>query len=279
MANIFGRVASVCVAVIALHSPSAAQVVKSDGPKPQFEVATVRPNNSGESNASMGPRPGGRLVGTNQTAHNLIRNAFNLQPYQIVGGPDWMDSDRFDIIAKAAEADLDEKGMMPFPQFALRLQALLEDRFKMVTRWETREMPVYALVVVTEGKLGPKLSVHTGDCNRNPGLPPPTPRPSTGFCGTRSNMTPAGATVTGAGISFDGFARNLSNAAGRFVVNKTGLTGAYDLELTFTPDQSAATAGPSLFTAMQEQLGLKLESQRAPVEVLVVDKLERPLPD
>ena len=174
---------------------------------------------------------------------------------------------------------VDAKGMMPFPQFALRLQALLEDRFKMVTRWETRELPVYGLVVATAGKLGPKLSAHTGDCDRAPGLPPPAPRPSAANCGTRMNMTPAGATVTGAGITMDGFARNLSGAAGRFVVNKTGLTGPFDLEMTFTPDQSAATSGPSLFTAMEEQLGLKLESQRAPVEVLVIDRLERPTPD
>ena len=129
-----------------LSAPLSAQVVKSDGPKPQFEVATVRPNKSGESGASLGPRPGGRLNGTNQTARNLIRNAFNAQPYQLIGGPDWMDSDRFDIVAKAADADLDAKGMLTLPQFMLRLQSLLEDRFRMVTHWETRELPVYALV-------------------------------------------------------------------------------------------------------------------------------------
>ena len=107
-----------------------------------IEVATVRPNKSGEQGASIGPRPGGRLIGTNQTVRNLIRNAFNVQPYQLIGGPDWMDSDRFDIQAKAADTDVDEKGMMPYSQFALRLQSLLEDRFRMVTHWRTREMPV-----------------------------------------------------------------------------------------------------------------------------------------
>src|SRR5688572_18247258 len=185
-----------------------AQVVKSDGPKPQFEVATVRPNKSGESGASLGPRPGGRLIGTNQTAQNLIRNAFNLQPYQIVGGPDWMGSDRFDIIAKAADADLDAKGMLPAPQFMLRLQALLEDRFQMVTRWETRELPVYALVVATEGKLGPSLKAHAGDCDRaRSGGPPPPGSPAIN-CGTRTNMTPTGGKVTGNGITMATFARN-----------------------------------------------------------------------
>ena len=263
-----------------LASVVSAQVVRSDGPKPQFEVATVRPNKSGESGASLGPRPGGRLNGTNQTARNLIRNAFNVQPYQLIGGPDWMDSDRFDIVAKAADADLDAKGMLPGPQqYMLRLQSLLEDRFKMVTRWETRELPVYALVLATDGKLGPKLKVHTGECDRaRSGGPPPPGSPALN-CGTRSNMTPTSGKVTGTGISLDVFARNLSGGTGRYVVNKSGLTGSYDLELEFTPDQSPDTSGPSLFTAMQEQLGLKLDAQRAPVEVLVIDRLERPTPD
>ena len=253
-----------------------AQVIKSEGPKPQFEVATVKPNKSGESGASIGPRPGGRLNGTNQTARNLIRNAFNLQPYQMIGGPDWMDSDRFDIVAKAADADLDAKGMLPGPQqYMLRLQSLLEDRFKMVTHWETRELPVYALVVATEGKLGPALKVHAGDCDRaRIGGSPPTSK-----CGTRTNVTPTGGQVSGVGISMQTFARNLAGAAGRNVIDKTGLDGGFDFELTFIPDQTADTSGPSLFTAIQEQLGLKLDSQRAPVEVLVIDRLERPTAD
>ena len=256
-----------------------AQVVKSDGPKPQFEVATVRPNNTGESNASVRVQPGGRLTATNQTLRNLIRNAFNLQPYQMVGGPDWIESDRYDIVAKVADAELDAKGMIPAPQFMLRVQSFLEDRFKMVTHWETRELPVYALVVATEGKLGPKLKPHAGDCDRARSGGPPSPGAPTANCGTRTNMTPTSGKITGTGIDLDVFARNLSGGTGRYVINKTGLTGSYDLELEFTPDQSPDTTGPSLFTAMQEQLGLKLDSQRAPVEVLVIDRLEKPTAD
>ena len=260
-----------------LMSVAAAQVVKSDGPKPQFEVATVRPNSSGEANASIRIQPGGRLTATNQTLRNLIRNAFNVQPFQMIGGPDWMDSDRYDIIAKIAEADLDEKGMAPGPQFMLRVQSLLEDRFKMATHWETRELPVYALVVETEGKLGAKLNVHAGGCDRARSGPPPVAPAAN--CGTRANMTPAAAKITGSGITMETFARNLAGGTGRNVIDRTGLTGSYDLELEFTPDQSPDNTGPSLFTAIQEQLGLKLESQRAPVEVLVIDKLEKPTPD
>jgi uncharacterized protein (TIGR03435 family) len=260
-------------------SALSAQVVKSDGPKPQFEVATVRPNNSGESNASIRIQPGGRLTATNQTLRNLIRNAFNLQPYQMVGGPDWIESDRYDIVAKVADTDLDDKGMIPGPQFMLRVQSFLEDRFKMVTRWETRDMPVYALVLVADGKLGPRLTIHGGECDRARGSAPPAPGSPSLNCGTRTNMTPTSAKVTGSGIRMETFARNLAGATGRYVVDKTGLPGSYDLEIEFTPDQSPDTTGPSLFTAMQEQLGLKLDSQRAPIEVLVIDRLEKPTPD
>ena len=262
-----------------LASALAAQVVKSDGPKPHFEVASVRPNNSGEANASIRIQPGGRLTATNQTLRNLIRNAFNVQPFQMIGGPDWMDSDRYDIVAKIADADLDEKGMAPGPQFMLRVQSLLEERFKMTTHWEMRELPVYALVVAAEGKLGPKLNAHAGDCDRaRSGGPPPPGAPALN-CGTRVNMTPAAAKISGRGITMETFARNLAGGTGRNVVDKTGLAGSYDLELEFTPDQSADNIGPSLFTAIQEQLGLKLDSQRAPVEVLVIDALQKPTPD
>ena len=257
-----------------LAALAGAQVIKSDGPKPEFEVATVRPNVSDNTSASLGPRPGGRLIGTNQTVRSLIRNAFNLQPYQIVGGPGWIGSDRFDIVAKAADADLDSKGMMPSGQFMLRLQSLLEDRFHMAAHWETREMPVYALVA-SGGRRGPNLKTHTGDCDsaRLGGTAP------TVDCGTRTNMSPMSAKMTAVGISMPVFARNLSGAAGRSVIDKSGLAGTYDFELEFTPEQSPDTTGPSLFTAMEEQLGLKLESQRGPVEVLVIDRVETPTPD
>ena len=257
-------------------APVSAQVIKSDGPKPQFEVATVRPNKSGEQGASLGPRPGGRLIGTNQTLRNLIRNAFNVQPDQLIGGPDWLDADRFDIQAKAADADLNEKGMLSYPQFMLRLQSLLEDRFRMVTHWEMRERPVYVLVLASPGKLGPRLKPHTGDCNRPPGSAP-APGSAAVRCGTNANT--AAGKVTGTGITMETFARNLSGGTGRYIIEKTGLTGAYDLELEYTPDQSANTTGASLFTAMQEQLGLKLDSQRAPIDVLVIHRVERPTAD
>ena len=257
----------------------AAQAVKSDGPKPQFEVATVRPTTSDGTSASIGPRPGGRLVATNQTLCSLIRNAFNLQPYQIISGADWMESDHWDIQAKAAETDLDDKGMMPSRQFMLRLQSLLEDRFRLVARWETRELPVYALVLLKPGTFGPKLKVHTGDCSRPPGSEPRPAGRAPVNCGTRTNSTMASAKTTGTGITMLTFARNISDTTARYVIDKTGLAGVYDLELEFTPEPSPDTTGPSVFTAVQEQLGLKLEAQRGPVEVFVIESAQKPEPD
>jgi uncharacterized protein (TIGR03435 family) len=189
-----------------------------------------------------------------------------------------MESDHFDIQAKAAEADLVDKGM-PTAQFMLRLQSLLEDRFKLVARWETRELPVYALVFFKPGTFGPKLKVHTGDCDRPPGGEPRPAGSAPVNCGTRTTSTMASAKAIGTGITMLTFARNLSAATGRYVVDKTGLAGVVDLELEFTPDPSPDINGPSLFTAMPEQLGLKLEPQRAPVDVLVIQSAQRPEPD
>src|SRR3954470_5449460 len=107
--------------------------------KPVFEVASVRPNHSESTNSSMNLQPGGRVTGTNQTVRDLIRNSWNLQPYQIVGGADWIAADHFDIVAKVADADMGP-GWTPKPEdFMLRMQSLLEDRFKLVTHKETRE--------------------------------------------------------------------------------------------------------------------------------------------
>jgi uncharacterized protein (TIGR03435 family) len=176
------------------------------------------------------------------------------------------------------------------------VQALLADRFKVVVHRETREVPIYALVLArADRSLGPQLTRSNTDCAglaeaARRGAPPPPPaggpngRP---LCGTR---TMPGRILAG-GVAMADVVRNLSNFAGRLTVDKTGLTGAFDLELIYTPDQlppagalppdirPAPVDGPSLFTAVQEQLGLKLDSQRGPVEVLVIDQAQQPVPD
>ena len=279
--------------------PSAQQERSSDKP-PQFEVASIKPNKSGDGRVMIGMQPGGRFTATNVPLRMLIRNAYQLQDSQLVGGPDWITNERYDISAKA------EDGVVSGPQppmgqpgpIQLMLRALLAERFKLVVHNEDREMPIFALVLNRpDGKLGPQLTKSDVDCaammgrgrgnGRGP-IPPPEPgQPMP--CGIRigfGNMAVGSAPMSQVAAS-------LSQFAGRIVVDKTGLTGAYDMNLTWTPDNMPQRPpgapeplvngvpidpnGPSLFTAVQEQLGLKLESQKAPIKVLVIDRAERPV--
>lgn len=247
-----------------------------------FEVASIRRNNSGDQGSQIRVQPGGQIVVTNNSLYNLIRNAYGTQRFEMVPGPQlpsWIDSDRWDILAKPpADAPLREE------QMQLRLRSLLEDRFKLDARREIREMPIYALVVArSDGQLGPQMKRSGDECAtaaraRSAGEPAP-PLPG-GFCGTRTGN----GTVSMRGVPLTNFVRNLGGMTGRFVVDKTGLAGPFDLDLQWTPDQAigvggAQSDGTSLFAAMPEQLGLRLEPQRAPVEVLVVNSAERPTED
>jgi uncharacterized protein (TIGR03435 family) len=286
--------ASRSAALLVLACIAAGPDVRAQAPagpaRPAFEVASIKRNVSVSDGASFRGQPGGRASVTNNTLRNIIRNAYGLQNFQIVGGPDWINSERWDIVAKA-EGD-------PSPQqMTLMFRTLLADRFKLVVHNEMRETPIYALVLArSDGRLGPQLRPSSVDCaavaaasRARGGAPsPPLPggRPA---CGTR---TTRGSMMTTATTMAD-LARNLSPFAGRSVVDKTGLTGTYDLDLTWTPDPQGAAppGGPaegsrpaednaaSLFTAVQEQLGLKLDSQRGPVEFLVIDSAERPTED
>jgi uncharacterized protein (TIGR03435 family) len=264
---------------------------------PSFEVASVKENRSGDLRSPMRTEPGGRFTATNVLLKFLIAEAFmGPQPVhlssRIVGGPDWIDSTRFDIIAKAS-TEFRSSPEGPPNELFLMLRSLLEDRFKVRTHRETRELPVYELVVArADGKLGPQLRQSTANCDgppppRQPNEPPP--------CGAMRGP----ARVMAGGIPMRRFAEMLTaimavgtpaSADGRLVVDKTGLSGRFAFNLAWTPEQMPTAApppgippidpnGPSLFTALQEQLGLKLESAKGPVEVLVIDSVERPTPD
>lgn len=250
---------------------------------PSFDVASVKQNRSGEFFGSFGYEAGGQLVVVNNSVRTLIRSAYSLQSYQILGGPEWMNSDRYDVSARAAGNPSEE-------QLKLMLRRLLDERFKLIARRETREIPIYALVVAGPGPpVGPDLRRARADCMaiaadaEKRGIAPQLPQPQGNrpACGTRS----APGLMMGTGVSMADVARNLAGPAGRMVVDKTGLTGAWDLDLKYVLDQPpppvpglppAETDGPSLFTALQEQLGLKLESQVAPVDVLTIVSIERP---
>lgn len=240
--------------------------------RPTFEVASIKRNTSVGQLSSINGQPGGRLTVTNHTLRHIVQNINRLQSYQIAGGPDWVDADRWNIVAKA-------EGNPSFDQMMAMMQTLLADRFKLVTHREARELPIYALVLArADGRFGPQIrESNSTECTpgaeaaRARATAPPPPPGSRPRCGTRFNT---GVIMTSS-VTMADVARTLSLAAERQVVDRTGLTAKYDLDLTWKDDAE----GPSFFTAIQEQLGLKLDAQRGPVEVLVIDSAQRPTED
>jgi len=254
-------------------------------PRPEFEVASVKPNTSGTNMVRiMAPPNGGRLTVTNGSLRMLIAYAYKVKNFELSGTQGWMDSERYDVVAKAPDGSHGEE------QLQLMTRTLLEDRFKLMVHRETKEMPVYALL---PGKNGPKLpEAKEGGCATfGPNLPPPArgpgqfpPTPCGGFFMGPNRME-------GGKISMKQLVDGLSNILGRPVIDKTGFTGTFDVHLEFSPEGTAFggglpgmpgglppgfdTSGPSIFTAVQDQLGLKLESQKGPAEILVIDHAER----
>jgi uncharacterized protein (TIGR03435 family) len=305
------HVLSIAAALAALAAPFAdAQPPPVAPDAPSFEVASIKPNNSGDGRVMLQNQPG-RFSATNVTLRMLIRNAYQLQDFQISGGPPWLNSDHFDIVAKidaAVQEQINARGGAMGPAagqgptpLQLMLRSLLADRFKLTVHKETKEAPVYALILArSDGRLGPQLKKSDVDCaaiaaarGRGPGAMPPPPQPGERMpCGIR--IGPGNLTMGAAKIAQ--VANSLGMFVGRTVIDRTGLTDSYDADLTWTPDQMPQKApgtpgdqpirmngvdidpnGPSIFTAVQEQLGLKLDSQRGPVEMLVIDRAEKPV--
>jgi uncharacterized protein (TIGR03435 family) len=218
------------------------------------------------------------LTAVAATVGALLRLAYRIQGYQLVGAPDWIWTRRYDIVAKADDS--------PAPSQQALLQALLRDRFRLLVRNETRELPIFALVVArSDRRLGPQLKPTTFDCAAYFAGPHDPPQPGrTPTCATSIGL----GTLSGKAIPLSQLATGLAAFAGRFTIDKTELTGRFDVNLTWTPEPSpsnpagpapepaAGSTGPSLFTALQEQLGLKLVSEKGPVAALVVDRLEQP---
>jgi bla regulator protein BlaR1 len=263
---------------------------------PTFAVASVKQNKSG-GNGPGGSRtlPSGQFIATNITLRSLISNAYGapLQPLlrdQLVNVPAWIDTDHFDIVAKA------EGNGQPPPagQVALMLRALLAERFNLAVHEEQKDLPIYALVKARQdGRLGAQIKTSTVDCSAGRGRagqppPPPPAPPAPGErppCGMRLLV----GNISGGSVTMSQFTNLLSRMAGRIVVDKTALSGAFDIDLQWTPDRLPVGPppagapvqppvdpdGPSIFTAVQEQLGLKLEPQTEPVAVVVVDRLTK----
>jgi uncharacterized protein (TIGR03435 family) len=251
----------------------------------EFEVASIKPAAPDARGRSIRPSPGGRVTIGNMPLKEMITLAWRIQPYQIVGGPPWFDSAGFDISAKAADT-------LKEGELQLMLQSLLENRFQLAHHTETRELPIYALVMARkDGKFGPKLAeTKEGTCQQpDPSRPPSPPEPGKPLPRNCGQMQMGLRSMRAVGIQISLVVPMLSRLLGRTVVDKTGLTGKYDVEVEWTFDESIVMqlppdaqkpvpdgSGPSIFTALQEQLGLKLESQKGPVEVFVVDRAEKP---
>ena len=228
-------------------------------------VASVKPNNAADPHGLNEYSPGGRFTAVATTVSTLIRNAYRIQGYQLIGAPVWFSTKRYDISAKADES--------PAPTQQTLLRALLKDHFKLVAHNETRELPAFALTLArTDGRPGPNLIPSDFDCTAPHAPPEPGRTPQ---CGAISNS----GHFAGKAVLISQLVTSLSFFAGRIVVDKTALSGRYDLDLRWAPDEAARGDSdlPSLFTALQEQLGLKLVPERAPVEVLVIDSAAEPV--
>ena len=259
-------------------------------PPPAFEVASVKPNRTANPVTRFQAAPG-RYTWTAATLMNLINVAFQRNAFdqrEVIGGPDWIAKDRFDVVVQArAGVALNEPDGFPAGVFAM-VRAVLEERFGLVAHNETRERPVYALTLArADRRLGNGLKRVDTDCKEamvrlavpTPGAPPPGGPPCS-FGGGAGRLL-------GNTVSLAMFASVLSRQVGRPIVDRTGVTDYFNITLEFSgdartsngppaPQPAPADDGPSIFTALQEQLGLKLESTRAPVDVLVIDEVSRP---
>jgi len=278
-----------------------------------FEVASVKSSNPNTGSSPLGAMPmggpsgAGRFSGSNYTLRMLLIMAYELQDFQIIGGPSWQTADRFDINAKA------ENPNTTFPQMRPMFRALLADRFKLKVHTEKRDMPIYALVLSrSDGKLGPNIKASTADCGDleaqqqklldivskgGANAQQQMMDYMNGPCGQGPWLDAPG----GFGMKFSGqpittLTMLLTQATGRMVEDQTGLKGNFDYKLAMDPQflmrmmsqlgmslpanvTLPGSDNPAILTAIQEQLGVKVESRRGPVDVLVIDSAEKPTPD
>jgi uncharacterized protein (TIGR03435 family) len=234
---------------------------------PVFEVAVIKPSRPDATD--HGVRVNGRQFYTiNTTVSDLMTFAYRLHSHQIAGGPAWIESEKYDLLAEP-----DGDGQPNDRQWRIMVEKLLAQRFKLAFHYNKKELSVYAITV---GKTGPKLTKSTGDPNGLYGA----------FFRGRGNMVCSNANM-------GDFAANLQSRLDRPVLDQTGISGRYDFTLKWTPDDSQfvgqslpspqptddGTTPPNLFTAIQQQLGLKIEAKKAPADVLVIDHVERPSPN
>lgn len=254
------------VPVIAAIFICGAAVAQPPAASLRFEVASIKPADPNSRGVSSSTDAGEGLDVRNISVRNLITLAYSLRDFQLKGGPGWIDSESYDVLAKAsggeAAGPVDQKTR--FDRVRERLRSLLADRFGLVVHHESREEPAYMLTVA---KSGPKLALVSAPAG------PPHKQEGRGHS-------------QGFGVPMEMLVVTLSNATNQPVIDKTGLVGRYDYTLNWDPASTSLIANPdappsdgsrpSLFTAVQEQLGLRLESGKAPADVVVIDRVDHP---
>ena len=273
---------------IALLIPALGANAQNVGDAQTFEVVSIKVR----TEAGGGPNTSSpdRYNRMNVSLRGLVQDAYGLQPYEVAGGPEWVTgSVRFDVMAKASSVPSRE-------QMRLMVQHMLRERFALRTHKETRQMPIYVLRVArADARLGEKLTKTTVDCAAIAAeriRKGETAKPERLRAGERpvcresqiAGPRPGGVTLhyQGSGIDSGEFARWLSPYLGRTVIDRTGLTGDFDIDLAFSLGGNPGAAVDetvSIFAALQEQLGLKVDADRGPVEVLIIDSAEMPTPD
>jgi len=274
------RLARLCAPALIAASMMAG--LEGAAQSPAFDVASVKPSRSADGESSL-VMPGGRYTATNVTVRTLLKSAYGVHDTQIAGGPSWINTERFDIEARK-EGRTTASGFRD--EARLMLRPLLADRFKLVLRRDRRDLPVYALVFAkSDRELGPQVRrSDVRDCSgdaRMMSAPAGAPEPAIPLpCGAEV-YRPGHLAARAMALSF--FVLNLARWTDRVVVDRTGLDGRFDWEIQWTPDDTPPDPGargvPSLVTALREQAGFSLAGQRAPVDVLVIERVERPDPD
>jgi uncharacterized protein (TIGR03435 family) len=242
---------------------------------PAFDVASIHQHKELSNSMMMRWTPDGSFRGVNIALNNLFSSAYDIKMDLISGAPGWVENPHFDIEAKVAPEDVEAVKKLTQDQRRTMLRSLLEDRFHLKAHVETKTLPVYELVVA---KGGSKLTPAASDLPPLPDAKPDDPPK------TRGRMMIGSGEFEGTDIPIDSFVRNLAYIVSRTVIDKTGLTGKYDMKLKWTPEDqamsadanSSSDASPSIFTVIEEQLGLKLVSSKGPVDTLVIDHVEMP---
>jgi uncharacterized protein (TIGR03435 family) len=244
-----------------------------------FEIASVKINRSGAPGGFSQIYRGGRFTETNQTLRQIIVDAYGMEGFRVFGGPAWLGADRFDIDGRAGRE-------VPRERLLLKVRAHLADRFKLVARTETRQLPVFALTG-QDGRTGPRLRPASAGACADRSARASVPSGELPSCGT---LRAGPGRISGRSVTMDQFIEFLTQRVDRVVIDRSGLSGLFDLDFEWTPDEArrAAVAQlggppvpvdpdvPEISTALREQLGLRLRSASAPVEVLVIESAQHP---